>query len=274
VRKFAHIVNPVIVAEESDLFVAQPVTFQTMRIAQRFAVADGNVDVALYSAHFPEDAKLVPEGFIATPPLERSVLDVGTFRIPRKLPLLSDILMCLHAAANDAHYLIYTNVDIGLLPNFYVTIDRLIDAGHQAFTIHRRGIPAHYRSIADIPLMWAELDQPPQGRDCFVFCREALEHFELGAVCLGALHVGRLLMLNLAASEPTFAEFTNLHLTFHIGDAKTWANPALDDYGGHNLTALRNALDSLKRRGRLPAHPVVQRMIERMKANGELPPDY
>jgi hypothetical protein len=37
---------------------------------------------------------------------------------------------------------------------------------------------------------------------------------------------------------------------------------------------LRNTLDSLKRRERLPAHPVVQRMIERMKANGELQPDY
>jgi hypothetical protein len=54
------------------------------------------------------------------------VLDVGTFRSAKLPPRATSRCAC--AAANDAHYLIYTNVDIGL-PNFYVTIDRLVDAG-------------------------------------------------------------------------------------------------------------------------------------------------
>ena len=33
--KLAHIVNPVVVSQSSDLFVAQPITFQTMIEARR-----------------------------------------------------------------------------------------------------------------------------------------------------------------------------------------------------------------------------------------------
>ena len=75
-------------------------------------------------------------------------------------------------------------------------------------------------------------------------------------------------------SKLSFAEFTNLHLTCHIGDSKVWSSPELSDYAVHNLSALRNALESLKSRGRVPQHPVVQKMLQAMKANGELAPDY
>src|SRR5262245_53374150 len=112
VRRYAHIVNPVIVGQDRDLFVAQPITFHTMSIAQRFANDSGKLEVTLYSAHFPEDVALVPSGFVHTRPLERSVTDVGEFRVPRKLPLLHDILGRLYESAIDADYLIYTNVDI------------------------------------------------------------------------------------------------------------------------------------------------------------------
>lgn len=273
-RKFAHIVNPVMVGEESDLFVAQPVTFRTMSIARQFAQDLGTLEVAFYSAHFQDDAALVPPDFIHTPLLERSVLDVGKFSVPRKLPLLHDILIRLYEAATTADYLIYTNVDISLLPNFYVSVNRLIDHGHDALTIFRRSIPGHYREIDDIPLMWAELDLPPQGRDCFVFRRGLFPAFDLGDVCLGAPHVGRLLMLNLAAHAQNFAEFTNLHLTFHIGQRMIWSSPEFGDYASHNLLALRATLESLKSRGRLPQHPVVQKVLEVMRAKGELAPDF
>ena len=44
----AHIVNPVTVSERSDLFVAQPVTFETMRRAREAARPE--VEVALLTA--------------------------------------------------------------------------------------------------------------------------------------------------------------------------------------------------------------------------------
>ncbi|NEN93578.1 MAG: hypothetical protein F6K48_33760, partial [Okeania sp. SIO3H1] len=90
VLNLAHIINPVVVPESSDLFVAQPITFQTMKNAQTHA--KGKVNVTLYSAQYPEDESIIPDGFVKTPNLETSVLDVGKFLVPRKLPLIKDIL--------------------------------------------------------------------------------------------------------------------------------------------------------------------------------------
>ncbi|NEQ76703.1 MAG: hypothetical protein F6K23_28905 [Okeania sp. SIO2C9] len=116
VLNLAHIINPVIVPESSDLFVAQPITFQTMKNAQ--AQAQGKVNVTLYSAQYPEDESIVPDGFVKAPNLEASVLDVGKFAVPRKLPFIKDILDRLHEASQNADYLIYTNVDIALQPHY------------------------------------------------------------------------------------------------------------------------------------------------------------
>ena len=49
-REIAHIINPFIVGKSSDLFVAQPLTFETMRIAKEFA--RDRADVTLFSAQY------------------------------------------------------------------------------------------------------------------------------------------------------------------------------------------------------------------------------
>jgi hypothetical protein len=273
-RKLAHIVTPVIVPESSDLFLAQPITFETMRMAKRFAENAGAPSVALYAANFAEDAPLAPEDFIQTPLLDRSILDVGKFEISLKLPFIADILSRLHAAAKNADYLIYTNVDIGLLPNFYVTVDRLIERGFDAFTINPRRVPAHYTDLADIPLMWAEGDKFRQGWDCFVFRRDAFPQFRLENACVGVVNIGRVLILNLVMTARNFAEYTDLHLTFHIGNEGRWRRTPMRDYAAHNLAVVQRLLDSLKSRNALSLHPVITRMIEKMKANGQLEPDY
>ena len=273
-RTLAHIVNPVVVAESSDLFVAQPITFATMEIAQRFATQAEGVAVRLFSAHYAEDAALVPEGFIHTALLERSALDVREFETPLKLPLIADILSRLYAAAPEADYLIYTNVDIGLLPNFYVTVNRLIERGLDAFTINPRWIPAHFCDLADIPIMWAEGVKFRKGWDCFIFRREAFPQMFLGDACLGALSIGRLLLVNTILTAQNFAEFTDLHLTFHIGNEGIRKRLPMDDYRTHNISALRDALHAHKARGALSEHPVLRRIVENMKAKGQLEADY
>jgi hypothetical protein len=273
-RKLAHIVTPVIVPENSDLFLAQPITLETMRMARRFAEQNRGPGVTLYSAHFADGAALAPEDFVHTPLLERSTLDLKEFKIPLPLPLIADILGRLYTAAADADYLIYTNVDIGLLPNFYVTVDRLIERGYDAFTINPRWIPGHYTDLADIPIMWAEGDKFRQGWDCFVFRRDAFPSFILGDVCLGVVNIGRALILNLLMTAQNFAEFTDLHLTFHIGNDSGWKRSPMEDYAAHNLAVVHRLLDSLKARNALSIHPVVTKMIEKMKANGQLAADY
>ncbi|MFT5780024.1 MAG: hypothetical protein ACI837_002985, partial [Crocinitomicaceae bacterium] len=89
-RKIAHIINPFHTDPSSDLYTAQPITFQTMRTAKEYA--SKTVDVELLSAQYPEDRTIVPVDFKATKDLTRSVQDLGSFSKKIKLPILADIL--------------------------------------------------------------------------------------------------------------------------------------------------------------------------------------
>lgn len=230
-HKLAHIINPVRVGETSDLFVAQPITFESMRVARKFA--EGAVNVALFTAQYPEDQTILPDGFMATRDLDRSVLDYGSFAVPRKLPLIADILGRLYEAS-DAEYFIYTNVDIALLPSFYVSVAAIIDAGFDAFIINRRTVPLHYREVSQLPLMYADVGQSHPGYDCFVFRRAAVPDYMLGNICIGAPKIGVTLAANMVCYATRFREFGALHLTFHIGDDGTWRKHGVDDYFQHN----------------------------------------
>ena len=259
-RRIAHIVNPVIVGEESDLLVAQPVTFASMVAAREFA--RGQVDVELYSAQYSGDRPLVPDDFRMTPDLERSVLDFGTFRVRRKLPLLKDILDRLYDAT-EAEYLVYTNVDIGLMPHFYLAVDRLITSGYNAFVINRRSISATFTQPEEIPLMAAQVGEPHPGYDCFVFNRAAYPDYDLGTACIGSGRVGAILILNLIYHARRFKEFKDLHLTFHIGSDTVHRSPKLADYFAHNENELKKVMKNLNVLANPLEHEVVQQMLRR-----------
>jgi len=230
--KLAHIVNPVRVATTSELSIVQPITFETMRRARRYAL--GEVDVALYVTHYLEDRALAPPHFLHTPDLERSVLDIGRFQQPRKLPLLKDILQRLYEAAADADYLIYTNVDIGVQPHFYVTVHHLIESGYDAFVVNRRTINRGYDQLSEIPLMYASVGRLHRGWDCFIFRRTVFPEYDLDNVCIGAPRCGLALLANLQVHADAFGEFKRLHLTFHLGDDRTWGSSSAADFAAHN----------------------------------------
>ncbi|MHC4617669.1 MAG: hypothetical protein ACYTEQ_07935 [Planctomycetota bacterium] len=238
-RKFAHIIHPVVVASSSDLNVAQPVTFDTMRIAREFA--SGQVQVVHLYTKYADEVPPIPEGFQRTPDLERSVWDVATFRHRRKLALIKDILDRLYEAT-DAEYLVYTNVDIALLPHFYVVVDRLIDQGYDALIINRRTISKAYQHPEDIPLMYAQIGEPHPGHDCFVFQRSVYPHYRLGTTCIGAGRIGAVLAVNLIYNAAKFKEFRDLHLTLHIGNDKVWRSQRFADYFVHNENELKKVI--------------------------------
>ena len=245
--KIAHIINPVNAKKGSELAVAQPITFETMRRAAETAVSSPSpsTTIHLFAIAYPEDAPTMPAGFTHLPPLTQSVLDVGHFAPPRKLPLLRHILDALYAAS-DADFFIYTNVDIALLPQFYTAVSQIIAAGHDAFVINRRTIPKTHTRVADIPHMLAEPGEPHRGWDCFVFRRQAYEQYQLGDVCLGAPRVGLALLANLIAFADNFKEFKDEHLTFHLGDDRSWRSWRPSDYERHNTRELMKILARLE----------------------------
>lgn len=236
----AHIVNPVIVPEQSDLFVAQPVTFETMRRAREAARSE--VELTLLTAQFPEDRALVPDDFISTPDLDRSALDLQGFKVRRKLPLMKDILDRLYAHAPEADFLIYTNVDIAVMPQFYSAIAQIIDQGFDAFVINRRTISADYQRVDEIPLMYSEVGEPHPGYDCFVFRRDSYPRFDVASAFIGVPPIGRVLLVNLICNAERYGKFKDLHLTFHIGDARAGRTDAYADYDSRNRAEYEQVL--------------------------------
>jgi hypothetical protein len=262
-RKIAHIINPVIVDETSDLFVAQPVTFEAIRIAREFA--RDRVEVTCFTVQYPEDRPLMPSGFLATPDLERSVLDFGTFQRRRKLPLIKDILDRLYEAS-EADYLIYSNVDIALMPYFYLAIDQIIESGYDAFVINRRTISNKYGRVDQLYLMFSELGKKHPGYDCFVFDKALYPKFELGTACVGGNWIGRVLVTNLSCHAHKFKVFEDLHLSFHIGDERIWTRPLNQDYAKHNEHELHRILLQYKARGLLQRNPLVGGFLQQIES--------
>jgi len=239
--KIAHIINPVKVSTQSDLFVAQPITFETMRRAGNF---DKNLEVDQYYTCYDEDLEFAPVDFTQARLLKRSILDMGTFEVPKKLPLIRDILDALYEAS-DAEYFIYTNVDIAVMPHFYAEIAMIINDGYDGFVINRRTISDRYKRISSIPKMYSEIGEKHPGFDCFVFKREAYDKYTLGDACIGANWIGRVLISNVIAYADKFKVFEDEHLTFHLGDDRSWKVEKYLDYDRNNERELVWVLNDL-----------------------------
>ena len=245
----AHVINPVDLPPTSDLYLAQPLTFESMRRAKLAASAD--VEVDLLAVSYPEDQSALPAGdFKPIMDLHRSVLDVGQFRVPRKLPLVHD-LIATGFKHTDAEYVVFTNADIGLTPQFYTRVAELIQAGHDAIVINRRTISKAHASVDVIGAALADYGKDHPGYDCFVIRRDHFEKFNLGHICVGVHLIGRVLLWNLLAFSRSFHLEISEHLTFHVGDDVPSKDDRLLDYVEHNASEALNILDDLETRSGL-----------------------
>ena len=242
--KFTHIINPVKVSESSDLYNAQPITFETMRRAKAFA--KDAMDVRLITAQYPEDREIIPDYFIKTQDLKGSVLDVGTFKTARKLPLIKDILNKAVSYNTSADYIIYTNVDIALMPNFYVFVSQKIEEGYDAFVINRRTISKAF-TLETLEAAYNDYGKPHTGYDCFVFKRDLYNKMVLKNICIGTTRIGLALISNLIMLSSKFTTIDEEHLTFHLGEDRVWQNDEFFDYVEHNEKQVIEILKKLRK---------------------------
>lgn len=185
-----------------------------MQTAKAFCSSD--LEIRLYTTQFEEDKPIIPADFIQLSNLERSVLDVNPELKGKKLPLIKDILFKLKEV-DQPDYIVYTNMDIALMPYFYDSVFQYIEQGHDAVVINRRRITDHLRKVEELPLMYAALGKSHPGFDCFVFKAELLEQFILHDICVGISFLEAALVHNIFsfAEKPLFVP--DAHLTFHLG---------------------------------------------------------
>lgn len=261
--RIAHLVNPVNAQPPSDLVVAQPICFESMRKAKIpiFNIHDVEDQYAVF---YPEDECMVPEWFNKLRPLGRSIQDIKKFQVPRKLPLFNDMLNRL-MDETDADYIVQTNCDICLMPHFYQFVRQMIKKGYRSFIINKRIIPGFYKSPDDLPEMYSELGSPHNGYDCFVFPREDFKKYDLGDVCMGTpWSEGTMAASMVSAGDCTV--FKNAHVTFHIGDSRTWLDPKLADYRIHNTNeTARVMVKFAKDNPNFLKHEIINWLLYKMK---------
>lgn len=215
----AHGVNFFRASPGAEHDLAQRVTQQAIRNAKEFSRE--RVPLSLVAAVFSEDAAIVPDVMDQTVTLNRSIRDFIPDPDAKKLPLLGDILSALYIRTN-ADYMIFTNADIAPLPHFYLSIAHLVRHGYDAFVITRRTIGSDIGGTAPLPLLYAQAGDEHPGCDCFVFRRSLLPRFVLADVAFGCEFVALALRANLLVLAERFHIFRDKHLTFHLGDDRSW----------------------------------------------------
>jgi hypothetical protein len=238
---FSHLLNTVSQEENASLFRIQEVTLRSMRESVK-ASAPG-ISVQHVAVCFPEAQLAVPHFFHSSAQLLRSVSDMQQFAVPRRLPLISDILKA-GAAVATGDYLVFSNTDIALTSGFYNAAAYYLSKGHDALVINRRRIPARFLD-APYEVQVAHAGYEHIGYDCFVFRRSLLEKFYESEVCIGIPPAGNDLFYNIF----TFAEnpllLTRQHMTFHVGMDlyKSWGSR---EYLAYNYAKWKKMLHALR----------------------------
>lgn len=238
--KIAHIVNILEIQpkhESSYLHVAQPVTFKSMLDAKLQSKNPANIDLIAVK-HKDENIEC-PEGFRMAPDLTRYCYDVFP-ELPktRPLPLIGDIFDSLNQIS-DAEYFVYTNIDIGLFPDFYDRICSIIEKHNYDFlTINREVMPQFIENELidqhNFQKLFNIKGEHHPGWDCFIFKKDLLIKSNFGHIFLGYPPVGSVIRTSLRqnCNRKKYAKINSGdRFTFHIGKDRSWS---LDEFTVEN----------------------------------------
>ncbi len=229
--KLAHIINPIGLKESDAFSPIQEITFQSIVNAKKYS---GVQSITLLTTQFEEDRFVIPADFKILANLNRSVQDEIQDKSIRKLPFVDDIIKA-GLQNSDADYLIFTNMDIGLMPFFYdFVLQQITEYGFDAMLITRRRIGLQYKSKTQMTEIYADKGKPHPGYDAFVMHRTVAEKLILDRICVGVPFIEVSLLHNLIAFSQKLKVFDQEHLTFHIGmEVMPPVNSKLYSYNRH-----------------------------------------
>lgn len=238
---FAHIINVVSENENKALAEIQKLTLASFQKAKAYSGTTHNIK-QLVCYHKDHKVNTDPS-FEMLPPIEKSILDIGSFNNKRALPLLKDILELAYKNST-ADYIIYSNADIGLMPQFYNAVADEIKKGHDAIVINRRRVKSTLNRVEDLDTIYSEVGKVHIGYDMFVFKRSLFEKFILSNTCIGIPFVGNDLFYNLFCFAEKPILLTDKHLTFHVGLelAKEWGSSELEKHNYNEFKKTTKAL--------------------------------
>lgn len=138
----------------------------------------------------------------------------------------------------DADYIIFTNADICVTPDFYVRVAELISDGALAGSIHRKtilGLAPDQPDAVDKAINSDNWYLHP-GSDCFFFPGESAAALRGVNAVMGVTPVGDLMVLILGSLNPSFKKYPETGITFHFGDDREWfTSPSVAKLRRRNL---------------------------------------
>lgn len=211
-RTFTHIINLYKTSNEESQQIMD-FTCRSIINAKKYA---GGPNVQNLVACFQVEKDSIDSAFAEKVILKENIHDFLPSNDKRKLPILREILS-LANTHGTGEYVIYSNADIALMPNFYYVVNKMLDNGYDAIIINRRRISKVYLNEPDLDMHYAEAGAPHPGFDCFVFRKDLIPQLELENVCTGIPGAENLLAHNLFIKTNYCKLVTDAHLTFHIG---------------------------------------------------------
>lgn len=249
---FAHIINPFVSAPNTEHGIASRITYASQNTAIDSSRQAG-IEVETKAIILPGDETAIQAPAQLGGYLQRTVQDIRPLRPKRLCPLIADILATGSASTACSH-VIYTNMDIGLQPDFYKRLQSLINTRFDSdtpFIVYRRNIPGHYNDIEQPPLMLGEPGEVAYGFDCFVFPKAYVSQLDLGQCCIGAARFDYLMFMALdAASGFRMQRVNDIPFTFHIGNDISRSGQI--DYIEHNLAESIAAIRRMRQRYDVP----------------------
>lgn len=236
----SHIINPFDAHSSSDLHLAQPITFKSMLKSKKLCQYSSQINLCF--TKYESDTIQLPNGFTELSNLTSSILDKQSFETSIKLPLIADIINKAHET--DSDYIIYTNVDIALMPNFYSRVFELIASGHDALIINRRRISSAHFKHGDLNKMEADRGLAHPGFDCFVFKKSLIDKMVLKDICIGVPFIGITLSQNLFALAHKLRIVQYEHFTYHVG-LEIFKKRAPKEYRQYNRKQFQAVMNEL-----------------------------
>ena len=242
-----HIINAVEASKDSDLYLAQPITFKSLNIAKAYFTTTQSVNVKV-KHHIVlvnnEKCNLNLLNKYKVHRVFRTIRDFPGFESFKSLPLLQDILCCV-GNKNDNDYIVFSNVDISLTPIFYEFVYEKIKTGYDAIVINRRTLSKIYSKPDEYHDMVADLGDEHPGYDCFVFKVTNLKNFYLSNTIIGVHLIGRVLLWNIIKYSKNPLILSKSHLTFHIGDDNAGKDENNNSLFLHNFNSALVVLEKL-----------------------------
>ena len=238
----------------------QAITTESLRVAQR--AADASTKVTIHAVQFENEETVVPE-FNTFKSLKRSVLDIAKFTQSHPYPLISDIVDIVDSI--EADYVVYSNMDIILMPQFYNAVSVLLRQGFDSLIINRRRISGQFNKVSELPLIYSEIGYSHPGFDCFVFKKKLLDQFVLENVCVGVPFIGVTLAHNIFAFSNNYKLIDEQHLTTHIGlEVMPIRNKEYHDFNRREFHKVQRQLKPFLSANKLPYNqlPLYRKIIK------------